>query len=260
MSFSRVNTWTAGTKLTATQINQLDTNITNSFDIRSGQNNSIASSNTFTNYNTFNSNTFLLGYTFFGTNVLYNTNQSRKLFIPAKQLILFNSYTGVDASTYSSESYLSYHKIKYNTTHNNTNVRFNLDLNQIPQGAILNSLILHWQPVNYAANPLSASQVFTMRFSRSKSFETYTFSNDPAANPNAMSDYNTSALCTGGYTWLTQTSRSTTLTLSSLTHLKAGEQCSLAIELANNTDLNSTAAINVFGLQINYEESNLGMP
>ncbi len=273
MSFSRTNIWTAGQKLTADQINQIDINLTNSLDKRSGEINTIDSLNDFTqqistsggiqtNGLTNTSQSYFEDICNFSDGNLYTNPPTRKLLIP---FITLEPLELPDTSKYfrnivgGGEKYLCVNHLVYYNGYKNQKYIFNLNGLAIPEGAILNSITLFWTTYNYTTNPSNTSQTFNLHFLVSKSIEDVNFYS-PAVSVNSMSDIDASAPATD-LSWTgNQYQKSLTLNLSSLVYTKEDKFYNIMIETLNSSESTSSAALILYGIQINYNENLFAMP
>lgn len=271
MSFSRTNIWSAGSKFTAAQVNQIDTNITNCFDIRTGQSNHVSSSNFYSMPIVFNSNMTTSGTTNFHGNVniagnlQYLTQPTRYQFIPAIQMTPFahGYYAGIlEQYTNSSENYVAYHKVYYNSSYKNQYVKFTLPMDSIPNGALISNVDFYWTPINHTANPSDSSEYIKFHLYRSLPINSNVINGDPATSPNQLADIHQEVEASRGGNWIGSVDNDTVTMLFSpeLTHQKRGEQYSIGLELLAKSDAASTAAILFYGVTIAYKESLIGVP
>ena len=265
MSFSRVNVWSAGDKLIASQVNQLDTNITNCVDIRTGSVNAIRSRSTFYDNNVFTAQT---NFTNTSTSIFngevrseneinFITPKTRSIFIPMRVMEPEIGTPNLEVS--STVKALSYYILTYNNTHNNTSVRFLMDLSVIPQGASLQSLKLIWAPFNFSVAPTSFVNSFSLRYRRSVNLVTETITQPYGSTTGAdieVVEYN------AYYNWVgDQNNQTLTMDLSglSLVHEKSGEMHSVSIDLGTLANIGASRLL-LFGIQVNYTESIYGLP
>lgn len=199
MTFTQTNIWTPGDLLTASQINTIDSNIVNAFDIRDGETNTVASDSSFTGDNSFSgTNTFSAVNVNSTLNIAsdpnYSNPPSKTIFLDAGKFRYWYTtalttvpisgevlnytesakQTIIDKTVDSEQSLIAipgvpYLKINYwNQALLKEKIhQYVMDLSQVGEGDTITDITIHYQPYGYTYEPINDGE--RIRFAVHKS-------------------------------------------------------------------------------------------
>jgi hypothetical protein len=265
MAFSRVNTWSVGDTLTAAQVNQLDTNISNSLDKRSGQSNTVASTNTHSGTDTF------ADLKISGT-IQYSTPKSSSVFLPVSMLQSQRlDYGGLTLGNLNivtpptPNPYIDYYSQVLSGSYYSLTRVFNINTSYIPNASALTSIRVVWQPFSFANDYTTPGKL--LRFSIRESVDIEAFAeiatpwNNVPENIAYTSQLRNSTYADGDYAWASNPNvRLTTISETGYDFSKL-RNYQLAMELGTyQSSPASSGYIVLYGLLISFTEATVGNP